>query len=210
MPLLPRAHAASMLKRDTLGRTVFLPGAHERAYIVPDLETEKRILLKLQRIRFVELAAWAFLAAALIGAVVLTDGDISVPKWLFILGFVTAMLTIELPSAWARRRLARDLVLQDGQASNRSFLEKVPGWVVVIAVVVAIGLSIYFGRIWPLKTVAWLDDLPLALHESKALAKVTAFIGGTAAVLWGGIGALKKWLQRTRDPANPVPPREKT
>jgi len=210
MPLLPRAHAASLLRRDTSGRAVFLPGADKRSYIVPDLETEKRLLLKLQRIRFAELAAWLLFATALICALVVTDGDVSVPKWLFILGFVIAILTIELPSEWARRRLAHDLVLQDGQASEPSLLERLPGWVVIMVVALAVGLSIYFGKIGPLKAISWLDDLPLVLYESKALAKVAVFIGGTAAVLWGGIGALKKWVQRTRDRTNLVGPKEKT
>jgi len=78
---------------------------------------------------------------------------------------------------------------------------------VVIIVAVAIGLAIYFGKIGTLKAIAWLDDLPLALHESKALAKVAVFVGGAAAALWSGIGALKKWVQRSRDPLNP---KEKT
>jgi len=68
---------------------------------------------------------------------------------------------------------------------------------VVIVVAVAIGLAIYFGKIGTLRAIAWLDDLPLALHESKALAKVAVFIGGAAAVLLGGIGAIKKWVQRS-------------
>jgi hypothetical protein len=208
MPLLPHAHAASSLRRDASRRTVFFPGADKRCYIVPDLETEERILRKLRRIRFVELAAWLLFAAALIGALVVTDGGVSIPKWLFILGFVIAMLAIELPSEWARQRLAHGL--EKGQASEPSLLEKLPGWVVVMVVAVAVGLAIYFGKIGPLKAIAWLDDLPLALHESKALAKVAVFIGGTAAVLWSGIGALKKWVQRSRDPSNPVNAKEKT
>jgi hypothetical protein len=78
---------------------------------------------------------------------------------------------------------------------------------VVIMVAVAIGLAIYFGKIGTLKVIAWLDDLPLALHESKALANVAVFVGAAAAALWGGIGALKKRVQRSRDPLNP---KEKT
>jgi len=149
------------------------------------------------------------IAAALIGALVVTDGGVSIPKWLFVFGFVIAMLMIELPSEWARRRLAHDLVLQDGQASEPSLLERLPGWVVVMVVAVAIGLAIHFGKLGPLKAIVWLDDLPLALHESKALAKVAVFIGGAAAVLWGGIVTLKKRVQGSRDPSNPVNPKEK-
>jgi len=208
MPLLPRAHSASLLRRDTSGRTVFLPGADKRSYVVPDLETEKRILRKLERIRFAELAAWLLFGVAVISAVLVTDGHVSVPKWLFILGFVIAVLTIEWPVEWARRRLAHGLVLQD--ASAPSLLERLPGWVVLMVVAVAVGLAIYFGKVWPLKAITWLDDLPLAFHELKALAKVTVFLGGAAAVLWSGIGALKKWIGRTRDPANTITPKEKT
>jgi hypothetical protein len=199
MPLFPHAHAASLLRRDPSGRTVFFPGADKRCYIVPDLETEKSILRKLQRIRFAELAAWLLFAAALIGALVVTDGGVSIQKWLFILGFVIAMLTIELPCEWARHRLAQDLASKDGQASEPSLLERLPAWMIVMIVAVAVGLAIYFGKIGPLKAVAWLDDLPLALHESKALAKAAIFIGGVVAVLWGGIGALKKLVQGSRE-----------
>jgi len=207
MPLLPHAHAASLLRRDASGQTVFFPGADKRCYIVPDLATEQRILRKLRRIRFVELAAWLLFAAALVGALVIADGSVSIPKWLFILGFVIATLTIALPSECARHRLARDLVLNDGQASELSLLERLPGWMVVIMVAVAIGLAIYLGKIGTLKAIAWLDDLPLALHETKVLAKVAVFVGGAGAALWSGMGALKKWVQRSRDPLNP---KEKT
>jgi len=209
MPLLPHAHAASLLRLDASGRTVFFPGTDKRCYIVPDLETERRILRKLRRIRSVELTAWILFAAALIGPLAVTDGNVSIPKWLFILGFVIAMLTIELPAECARHRLAHNLALNDAQASERSLFERLPGWMVVIVVAVAIGLAIYFGKIGTLRAIAWLDDLPLALHESKALAKVAVFAGGAAAVLWGGIGTLKKWVQRSRS-RDPIKPNEKT
>jgi hypothetical protein len=210
MPLLPRAHAASLLKRDTSGRTVFLPGADKRSYIVPDLETEKRILHKLQRIRSAELVAWLLFVAALFSALSITDSGVSVPKWWFILGFVIAMLMIELSSEWARRRLAHDLVLQDDQSCEPSLLERFPGAVVLLVAAVAVGLSIYFGKIWPLKAIAWVDELPPTLHELKALAKLAGFIGGTAAVLWGCIGVVKNWVKRTRDTANTASPKKET
>ena len=99
MPILPHAHAASLVRRDASGRTVFFPGADKRCYIVPDLETEKRILRKLQRIRFAELAAWLLFAAALIGALVVTDGGVSVQKWLFIWTLLGASLSLVLPAS---------------------------------------------------------------------------------------------------------------
>ena len=89
-------------------------------------------------------------------------------------------------------------------------IEKFPAWVVVPVVALAVGLALYFGRAWPLTAIGRLVDISQALHESKALAKVAVFIGGTAAVLWSGIGALKKWVQRSRDPSNPVNAKEKT
>ena len=202
MPLLPQAHAASLLRRDASGRTVFFPGADKRCYIVPDLETENRILRQLQRIRFAELVAWLLFAAALIGALVVTDGGVSVPKWLFILGFAIAALAIELPSEWARRKLARNLALRDNQASKPSLLDRLPGWAVVVIIALAIGVALYLGRMWPLKTIRWLDDIPLGLHESKAIAKVAVFVAGTAAALWGGLSTVKRWFRPTRDHSN--------
>jgi uncharacterized membrane protein YfcA len=199
MPLLPHAHAASLLRRDDAGRTVFFAGgADKRGYVVPDVGTEQRILSKLKHIRLAELAAWVSIVTLLVGALVVTDGAVSIPKWLFILGLIIAALAIELPSEWARRRLARDLVPRDEHAPEPSLLERLPGWAVVIVVAVAVGLAIYFGKMGPLKAIAWLDDLPLALHESKALAKVAVFIVGAAAVLWGAFGALGKRFRHSR------------
>ena len=203
MPILPHMYAASLLKRDEAGRTVFFPdGDNKRCYVVPDVEIEQSILRKLKRIRLAELAAWVMLVAVLIGAIVATDGAVSIPKWLFILGFVIAALAIELPSEWARRKLARNLALRDNQASKPSLLDRLPGWAVVVIIALAIGVALYLGRMWPLKTIGWLDDIPLGLHESKAIAKVAVFVAGTAAALWGGLSTVKRWFRPTRDHSN--------
>ena len=62
MALLPRAYAASLLKRGDAGQTLFLPdGEQGRSYVVPDAETEQGIHRQLQRIRFAQLGAWALL-----------------------------------------------------------------------------------------------------------------------------------------------------
>jgi hypothetical protein len=99
MPLLPHAHAASLLRRDDAGRTIFfVGGADKRGYVVPDVGTEQRILSKLKRIRLAELVAWVSIATLLVGALVVTDGFVSIPKWLFILGFVIVALVIECRS----------------------------------------------------------------------------------------------------------------
>jgi len=196
MPLFPHAYAASLLKRDAVGRTVFSPdGKKERRYVVPDVKTEQSILRKLKRIRLAELASWVLLTAILVCALIVTDGAVAIPKWLFILGFVIAALAIELPSEWARRRLAVDLIRLDEQASEPPLLDRLPGWVVIVIIALAVGIALYFGWRWPLKTVTWLDNVPVALHESKALAKVAIFVAGTAAVLWGGLGTVKRWLR---------------
>jgi hypothetical protein len=203
MPLFPHAYAASLLKRDETGRTVFFPdGDNKRCYVVPDAETEQSILRKLKRIRLVELAAWVLLVAVLVGAIVATDGAVSIPKWLFILGFIIAALAIELPSEWARRKLARNLALRDNLASEPSLLDRLPGWAVVVIIALAVGVALYLGRMWPLKTITWLDDIPLGLHESKAIAKVAVFVAGTAAALWGGLSTVKRWFRPIRDHSN--------
>jgi hypothetical protein len=54
-----------------------------------------------------------------------------------------------------------------------------------------------------------LDDIPRALQESKVLLKVAILVAGGAAMLWGGIGALKKWIQSSNDHADPIGTDEK-
>jgi hypothetical protein len=203
MPLFPHAYAASLLKREEDGQTVFFPDRdNKRCYVVPNVEEEQRILRKLRRIRLAELAAWVLLVAVLIGPIAATDGAVSIPKWLFILGFAIAALAIELPSDWARRKLARNLALRDTQASKPSLLDRLPGWAVVVIIALAVGVALYLGRMWPLKTIRWLDDIPLGLHESKTIAKVAVFVAGIAAALWGGLSTVKRWFRPTRDHAN--------
>jgi hypothetical protein len=205
MPLLPHAHAASLLRRDATGRTLYFPVPEDKAcYVVPDVASGERVLRQLRRIRFVELTTWVLFLAVLITAIAVADGvGVSIPKWLFVLGFLIAMIPIQLLIERARRRSARGLVLAPGYTPKPSLIEKLPAWAVVLVVALAVGLAFYFGRLWPLKVIAWLEDIPQALHESKALAKVVVFIGGATTVLWGGVSTLKKWLRSSvhrRDP----------
>jgi hypothetical protein len=205
MPLLPAAHAASLLRCNDAGRKVFFPvGEDEGCYVVPDAETEQRIFGQLQRIRLAELAAWILLPAALIAVIAVADG-VEPPKWLFLLGLLSAIMALQLLPGWARRRLARGLVLATEHTPEPSWIEKLPAWggVLVAAVVVlAIGLAIYLDRSWPFKLV-WLAHIAPALVASKALVKVAVFIGGAAAILWAGIGAVSKRLRASGDHADP-------
>jgi hypothetical protein len=205
MSLLPGAHASSLLRRDAAARTVYFPVDEDKScYVVPDVQTEQRIYRQLRRIRFIQLAAWVFLPALLIGAIAVTDGAVLIPKWLFITGFMITLLTMQLLPEFARRRLARGLALAHEQTPEPSLFEKLPAWVVALLVAMAVGLAIYLGRTWPLRAIAWLEDLPYALHESKALVKVAVLIGGLAAMLCGGITALKKWFQPFGDQADSI------
>jgi hypothetical protein len=195
MPLLPSAHAASLLRRDDAARTVFIPVDDDKSrYVVPDAQTEHHIFRQLKRIRLIQLAAWGLLPAVLMGTIVITDG--AIPKWLFIAGFMIALTTIQLIPEFARQRLARGLALAREQAPEPSLFEILPTWVVVFLVALAVAVAIYLGRTWPLKAITWLGDLPQALHESKVLVKIAVLVGGAAAMLWGAIGALKKWFRR--------------
>jgi hypothetical protein len=204
MPLFPSAHAASLLRRDDAARTVFFPVDEDKSwYVVPDVQTEQRIYRQLKRIRFVQLAAWVLLPALLIGALVITDSSgVLIPKWLFISGFMITLLAIQLFPEFAQRRLARGLALAHEQAPKPSLFEKLPAWVVVLLVAMAVGVAFYLGRVWPLKAIAWLEGLPYVLHESKTLVKVALLIGGAGAMLWGGIGAPKKWFQSSSNQAD--------
>src|SRR5215470_14358495 len=79
-----------------------------------------------------------------------------------------------------------DCVLRDERASEPSLFDKLPNLGVVVVIVLEVGVAIYFGRMWPLRTIACLDHIPLALHELNAFAKVVVFIVGAAAVLCVG------------------------
>jgi len=211
MPLFPHTHAATFLRRDAAGRTVYFPVPEDMTcYVVPDVESEQRILRRLKRIRFVQLTAWVFLAVALIAVIVAADDiGVLIPKWLFLLGFLIAVIPIQLLPELARRRLARGLVLEREHAAKPSFIEKLPAWAVVLVVALAVGLAFYFGRAWPLKVIGWLEDIPQVLHESKVLAKVAVLIGGAAGVLWAGICTLKKCLRPSIDRHDSIDTAEK-
>jgi hypothetical protein len=211
MPLFPHAHAATLLRRDAAGRTVYFPVPEGMtSYVVPDVESEQRILRQLTRIRFVQLTAWVFLAVVPIAVIVAADDiGVLIPKWLFLLGFLIALIPIQLLPELARRRLARGLALEREHAAKPSFIEKLPVWAVVLVVALAVGLALYFGRAWPLKVIGWLEDIPRVLQESRFLVKVAVLIGGIAAVLWAGIGALKRWLRPSIDRRDPIDTAEK-
>src|SRR5262249_27404448 len=79
-------------------------------YVVPDVESEQRILCQLMRIRFVQLTAWVFSVVVPILIIVVADDiGVVIPKWLFLLGFLIAVIPIQLLPDIARRRLARGL-----------------------------------------------------------------------------------------------------
>jgi hypothetical protein len=200
-----------LLKRDAAGRTVYFPVPEDKAsYVVPDVESEQRIFRQLTRIRFVQLTVSVFLSGILIAAIAIADDiGVLIPKWLFFLGFLIAVLPIQLLPERARLRLARGLVLEPKQAPKPSLIEKFPAWVVVLVVALAVGLAFYFGRAWPLTAIARLEHISQALHELKALAKVAVLIGGSAAVLWGGIGTLKTLLRSRVDRRDPIGSDEK-
>jgi hypothetical protein len=199
MPVLPGAHAASLVRQDEGGRTLFFP-ADKRCFVIPNPETEQRIIRRLKRIRFIQSAAWVLFAAVLINVIVITDrAGVRIPRWLFVSVSIVAMMAIQSCPEWAQRRLARGLEPADERASEQSLFDKLPTWVIVLGVAVAVSLVLYFGRAWPLKAVTWLDDIPRALQESKVLLKVAILIAGGGAMLWGGIGALKKWVQSSND-----------
>jgi hypothetical protein len=150
-------------------------------------------------------------AAVLINVIVITGrAGVRIPRWLFVSVSIVVMMAIQLCPEWAQRRLARRLEPADERASEQSLFDILPTWVIVLGVAAAVSLALYFGRAWPLKgtltlkAVAWLDDIPRALQESKVLLKVAILVAGGAAMLWGGIGALKKWIQSSNDHADPI------
>ena len=84
-------------------------------------------------------------------------------------------------------------------------MRQLPTWVIalmaVAAVLAAVGLAYYLQKAWPLKALFWLEDVADALAGSKvlALAKLAVFIGGGAAALWAGLGAVRRWLRPSND-----------
>ena len=211
MPLFPHAHAATLLRRDAAGRTVYFPVPEDMTcYVVPDVESEQRILCQLMRIRFVQMTAWVFSIVVPIAIIVVADDiGVLIPKWVFLLGFLIAVIPIQLLPDIARRKLARGLASEREHGAKPSIVEKLPAWAVVLVVALAVGLAFYLGRAWPLQVIGWLEDIPRVLHESKVLAKIAVFTGGAAAVLWTGIGVLKKWLRSSIDRRDPVDTAEK-
>ena len=193
MPLLPRAHAASLLRPDAAGRTLFFPDDDEsESYLVPDAETEQRILDRLKRIRSAQLAGCVLLPFAFMAVLVATDG--ALPDWLFFLPFVAATMVITFAPDYARQRLTRGLDRASAQAPQPSLLEMLPFWAIILAVGVAIGVAVYLGRTWPIEVLAWLGVNGPEHIGAKGLAKLAVLIAGAVAILWGGVVAIRKRL----------------
>lgn len=194
--LLPKAHATSLLRRDETGRTLFFPdGNASGSYVVPDTETEQRIFRQLGRIRFAELAAWAFLPVAVLTALALTDGQI--PNWLFILSILAAVAAIQVVPETARRNLGQGLARASEDQLRPSLLARLPYWAIILAIALAVGLAFYLGRAGPLKTLARIDEIGPAILASKGFAKVAVIVAGAAAVVWGAAGVIKRWFRRS-------------
>jgi len=207
MPLLPEAHARSLLQRDALGQTVFFPAGTDKGsgFLVPDAGTEARILRQLKRIRFIQLAAWTLLGATVIAAV----GGMGyfgarAPKWLFVLGPMSGFVTIHLLSLWGRYGAAQGLAVAPGH--KPSWVGELPVWAMglasVILIAAAVGVAAYLERAWPLKAVFWLDDIAHLLAGWKVFGKAAVVVGGATAALFGGAGAFRRWLRPSRDGAD--------
>jgi hypothetical protein len=193
MQLLPSAHAASLLRRDDAGRTIFLPDGDDDGYVVPDAATAQHILRRLRRIRLAQLAAWLVVPAALFGLLVAMDvAGLKIPGWLFVLLCLAAVALIELLANRARGRLARDLVPVPKDAAEQSPTEKLRVVVVILLIAAAVGIAIYLGRAAPLHALWHVDELAHLLVGSKLAVKVALLAGGAAAVLWAGIRAVRK------------------
>lgn len=213
MPILPAAHARSMLRGGGHGGTVFHPGgADHGGFLVPQTVAEARLLRRLRRIRFVQLSAWALLAAVFIAALVVVDEfGMRPPGWLFVLAPVGALVAIELLARVARYRLARGLTPAPGPAP--SWLRRIPTWAMFLVALVlvgsAFGLAVYIERAWPLKAVIWLHDIgdaPAGWKIFAKVAKAAAVVGGATAALFGGTAVVRRWLRPSRDGADSSPP----
>jgi hypothetical protein len=146
MPHLPAAHAASLLRRDDAAPTVVYPvDEDKRCYVVPDVDTEQRILRHLKQIRFIRLAAWVLLPVVLGGTIVITDGALVIPQWLFISGCMITLMAIQLLPELARRRLARDLAEAPEIPTAPPLFATLPAWVVVLFIAMAVGVAVYLG-----------------------------------------------------------------
>ena len=193
MLLLPSAYAASLLRRDDAGRTIFLPDGDEDGYVVPDAATEQHILRRLKRIRLAQLAAWLLAPVALFGLFVAMDvAGLEVSRWLFVLVGLIAVAPIEFLADRARCRLARDLVPMPRDATEQSSTEMLRVVVIVLLVAAAVGAAIYFRRSLPLHALWHVDEIAHLLVGSKLAVKVALLAGGAAAVLWAGIRAVRK------------------
>jgi hypothetical protein len=126
MPLLPNAYASSLLQRDDAGRVVFSPDdGKDSRYLIPDIATEQRILLRLKRIRLAQLAAWILVLATPIALRAAThSAGVTIPKWLFLLGVIVAVVLIGSVTESAQGKLARDLNPLSKDGAKTSLIEK--------------------------------------------------------------------------------------
>lgn len=65
--------------------------------------------------------------------------------------------------------------------------------IIATAVVLAFALALHLGQVWPLKALAWAENMtPAIVVGSKALAKVVVLLGTASAMLWVGFAARRK------------------
>lgn len=157
MPFLPAAHAMSCLRREPDGRTIFRPDKDDTGYVVPDRETEERIVRGLKRLRWAELAACTLGAAAALGALVLLPATgIEASKGAFVGICAVVFFAIYGMVVYARERLARGLPSATSPDQTvASWHDKAPAWLwlaFAAVVVAAIAASIWWGKLTPLKS----------------------------------------------------------
>jgi hypothetical protein len=65
--------------------------------------------------------------------------------------------------------------------------------IIATAVILAFALALYLGQAWPLKALAWAENMaPAVVVGSKALAKAVVILGTASGMLWAGFAARRK------------------
>jgi hypothetical protein len=63
---------------------------------------------------------------------------------------------------------------------------------IAAAIVLALGLAIYLGQSWPLRALAWAENMaPAIAVGAKAVVKAAVILGTASGLLWAGIAARK-------------------